>query len=336
MYPRNYAATDVGTTIRNPATALLCIDSEDRFADIQASRLISATDNPYDFLITKNENLLSGFFTRLGVTEVVFPWTVPNINRKSNIILVYWDDGVSTFSSWIQMPIGFYKPSQIASELQTIIRALDGPNLGAFTMTYGDNNENHFVYNTNNVNVSIAFNPITTANITTLPSALLKSFWGSIDLRSTHQLFDILGLNDPDNTGFSGPGPHTGGYTLCQSTRYIDIVSTQLTYNQALKDSSTSIISRDVLCRVYLADGSAASDVAPSSPDFCPYGCAPFTVYRDFSSPKFINWTPNQNVPGSVRFTVYGDDGGVLDRDPANDIYNPRVYWSLTLQVSEN
>ena len=34
MYPRNYSASDVGTTIRNPSTALLCIDSEVRFATI--------------------------------------------------------------------------------------------------------------------------------------------------------------------------------------------------------------------------------------------------------------------------------------------------------------
>jgi hypothetical protein len=128
-----------------------------------------------------------------------------------------------------------------------------------------------------------------------------------------------------------------GGYTLAQYTRYIDIVSTQLSYNQALKDSSTSLVTRDVLCRIYLADSGSIYDVAPSSPNFCPYGCAPFTIYRDFSSPKFINWLPNQNIPGSIRFSVFDDSGALLDAEPTTLLgQKNHTFWSMTLQVSEN
>lgn len=334
MYPRNYAASDVGTTIRNPSTALLCIDSEDRFRDMEDLRTANPVDNPYDILITKNENLLSGFFTRLGVTEVVLPWTIPNINGKTDIIRFAYKVGAGPVNeSWVSIPIGFYKPSQIASELQTVIRAIDPPNLGAFTVTYGDNNLCRFSFIPNNINVTIAFYPVSLANIPTLPTANRRNFWNTQDLRVVHQLFDILGLG----TQAILVNEVYGIDTLCQFTRYVDIVSTQLTYNQALKDSSTSVVSRDVLCRLYLADGSAASDVAPSSPDFCPYGCAPFTIYRDFASPKYINWTPNQNVPGSVKFTLYADDGTILVySSPSSPFVKSNTFWSLTLQVSEN
>ena len=334
MYPRNYSASDVGTTIRNPSTALLCIDSEDRFATIEDSRALLINDSPYDFLITKNENLLSGFFTRLGVTEVNFPWVIPNINAKTQSVRFEYKVGAGpTIGQFVSIQIGFYKPSQIASELQTAIRAIDPVNLGAFTVTYGDGNLCRFSFVPNNVAITFRFAPIDATNIPLLPTASLRNFWNRQDLRVVHQLFDLLGLSlDP---GFFNEV--YGSDSLCQFTRYVDIVSTQLTYNQALKDSSTSVVSRDVLCRLYLSDSGSIYNVAPSSPDFCPFGCAPFNIYRDFSSPKFINWTPNQNIPGSVRFTVYADDGSVLSNPSllGGDIPN-NTYWSLTLQVSEN
>ena len=66
------------------------------------------------------------------------------------------------------------------------------------------------------------------------------------DYARSKQLFDVLGFST-ENTGYYLNG--MGGPTLCQSIRYIDIVCSQLTNNQALKDTMSQEIARDVLCR---------------------------------------------------------------------------------------
>jgi hypothetical protein len=137
----------------------------------------------------------------------------------------------------------------------------------------------------------------------------------------------------------AGPGLTTGfgGYTLCQACKFIDIVCTQITNNQSLKDNSSSIVNRDMLCRLYVADPSAPSVIDPKSSTFCPAGCMPFNIYRNFSTPKYIQWLPNQPVPGVLKFEVYSDDGSLLtslDTNSENG-YN-RTDWAITLLVSEN
>jgi hypothetical protein len=96
-------------------------------------------------------------------------------------------------------------------------------------------------------------------------------------------------------------------------------------------------IARDVLCRVYVADaqGQQSTTVASAS-TFCPPGCAPTTIYRDFAMPKQIAWTPNQPVPGYLQFDVYDDTGALLsESDPFKAGAN-NCPWSMTLLCSEN
>jgi hypothetical protein len=144
------------------------------------------------------------------------------------------------------------------------------------------------------------------------------------------QLFDMLGFNDT-NLIYGEEG--YGDSTFFQYTRYVDIVCSQLTNNQALKDTMTQSTARDVLCRVYVGDAEGVqSTVLPNSATFCPPGCAPTTIYKNFSIPKFIQWMPDSPVPGYLRFTVYDQDGYVL-RGTGDEYAND---WSLTMLVSEN
>jgi hypothetical protein len=155
---------------------------------------------------------------------------------------------------------------------------------------------------------------------------------------TTKQLFDVLGFSTGQQV-LSTTG--TGAFTLGQAIRYVDIVCNQLTNNQALKDTMSQIVVRDTLCRVYLANpGTLQSTVQPSDPLFCPPGCAPMVVYRDYTHPKQIQWLPNQNIPGSLSFSVFDDTGAPLqESDP---FFSPgvgylnRTDWSMTLLVSEN
>jgi hypothetical protein len=335
-----FTARDTAITQRPTSTAILAIDSEDRFADYNDARKEPGAvpgrlnRSPYDFTIRKNESLMNGFFTRLGVTEVVFPWTLPNINLGTSSVRVTYDVGAGDVTTTVTLDLGFYTPSMIASALQTAIRNLDA-GLAAFTMTYGvetliggTTTQNPiFEYQTNDPAVTIGFSPMPqTGPVYSNP------------LRK--QLFDLLGFTDYNN---NVQADGQGNVTYCQFTRYIDIVCTQLTANQALKDTMSQVIARDVLCRVYIGDAQGVqSTVLPSSSTFCPPGCMPTTIYRDFTQPKQIMWIPNQPVPGFLQFTVYDDSGTPLTTgNPAADgagafSYGNGANWSMTMLVTEN
>lgn len=322
MYPRNYSAEEKALTNRPASSALLAVDAFDRYTNYLEARDTDVIKPAYAFTINKSESLMNGFFTRIGVSEVVFPWTIPNINPMTQEIVVEYTVGAGPVQTAnIILEHSFLTPAQLAARLQIEIRALDA-GLAAFTMTYGVKsvglaypvNLPVFQYMTNNPNTDIAFHPVAGGD------------------PNRKQMFDLLGFTDEVETrqleGF-------GEATYAQATRYIDIVCSQLTNNQALKDTMTQRTARDVLCRVYLGDAaSIQSTVSPSSAAFCPPGCAPTIIYKNFTVPKFIQWLPNQPVPGNLKFEVFDDSGYNLD-DMA-PVEGESADWSLTLLVSEN
>ena len=126
-------------------------------------------------------------------------------------------------------------------------------------------------------------------------------------------------------------------------TEYVDIVSNDLTYNQALKDSSSSQASRDLIYRIYLTEGQPSYNypktIAEQNTYFgvLPYGTRPFVIYRQFQNPKEIRWNKQQPI-GQVTFEVYDDKGRNLA-----DLFGTTSYgnvysadWNMTMLVSEN
>jgi len=312
-------------TIRLPSTALFTVSSKDRFKDY-LDRRSSVEENyksPYNFLIYKNQSLFNGFFTRIGLTEVVFPWTIPNINTKTNAISYTVIGGLNPGTFLATLDNGFYRPSQIASSLQTAIIA----ELPSFTMSYGViNGIPCFSYGTGDVNIEISFNPLA-YNSSQYPfSSNIK------------QLFDLLGFNNV-NTELSVFG--VGGSTFCSFIEYVDFICQDLTYNQALKDGTSQQISRDSISRVYIQSDGTPSFLSANDPDFCPAGCEPFIIYRQFTNPKQIQWSPSQPL-GQVQIQVYDDQGELLTDYPISIGGNPAPFintgtdFNLTFLVSEN
>lgn len=362
-------------TTRPSSTALLTIDSEDRYqAGYPQSRAsqtpnesgtisVLANASPYDFTITKNESIMNGFFTRLGLTEVSFDWAIPNINPKTNRIYVSWSNLTTNVSG--QALVGLFNgagtfatPFEIAAEVKSNVQAAN-VNLSGFDMTYGQgygaSGYPQFYYDSGASNVSVSFQPLVYNNAN----------WSNANYypypETTKQLFDLLGLTNA-NTTFSstvGNGPGQAGQTYsstatyCQATQYIDIVCSQLTYNQPLKDTMSQPIARDSLCRLYLGDmnGFTANNLKCNDSNFCPPGCRAGTIYRQFQTPKMINWLSAgkayQPVPGSLRFQVYDDAGALLtemcgETNLSGGIINSQLTltdflnWRATLLVSEN
>jgi hypothetical protein len=126
--------------------------------------------------------------------------------------------------------------------------------------------------------------------------------------------------------------------------RYLDFVSTDLTYPQDVKDGSTNDNERNVLCRFYLV-----WDTPPPVDEYgfpILFGYNFSTCRRIFSPPKQIKWEPNLPI-GNLSFEVYGATGPVMY--PALQDYIPVVSgdylspqqanldwsWLMTIQASE-
>ena len=340
---------NIGTTIRPSSTALLVIDSEDRYNDFVAKRNSQPGQynyNPYNFVISKNQSIMNGFFTRLAVTEIVFPWAIPNINEKTGSIYVVYN-GVKYLISFNNtyasgqplLAVGFYTPNQLAVALQAAVRYVSGST--TFQMKYG------YAYKTTNTLSYVENIPAfeySTGNTDTVYFLPLDYQSSSYPYpTTTRQLYDLLGFNTADN---STPGVNVsyGNPTYAPAIKYVDIICPTLVYNQALKDTSSAAISQDSLCRVYLANADnstnevfTATDISGSGHEFCPPGCAPTSLYRQFNVPKYIQWVPNQPVAGSLVFQVLDDQGQILDPSTYTSLVNGQpLDWQMSLLVSEN
>jgi hypothetical protein len=335
-------------TVRPSSTALLTIDSEDRFSNYIQERVALSTgtgnnSSPYDFSITKNESIMNGYFTRLGLTEINFPFTVPNINAKTNSIILLWSvSGSGVVNSNVVTPVqyGFETPSNFAAALTTAVQSISS-SLSNFLVDYG--------FNTNLAKVPVfAYSGGSNINVAWLPLTYNSSNYPYPN--TTKQLFDMMGFTLANTIATNTAG--FGKPTLFQATRYVDIVCSQLTYNQPLKDTTTQTIARDSLCRLYLGDGNGfGNNIAfPGDSNFTPPGTMPFTIYRQFQTPKMINWNSAgkayQPVPGVLRFEVFDDTGANLSEMCSGNYINASgtlvlgrpeyTDWSATLLVSEN
>ncbi len=311
-----------GQTIRQPSTALLTIDSDDRFPSYTAKRASvpgSYNWSPYSFQISKGSSLMNGFITRMGVSEINFPWGIPNINPKTNKIEV----GTSNLPAGpfaytvVTVPFGFYTPTAFATAFQAIVRALGG-NYTTYVFTYNQLT-GQFNYNSGSATVYTILSPLPYNFGTIYPYN-----------NNTRQLFDMLGMSNTNATVGTALTNASGGVSFLQAIHYVDIVCSQLTYNQALKDGTSQPIGRDALCRLYVANGEM--DVATTATPIYP-GNIPTTLYRDYTTPKQIQWTPNQPVTSGLVFEVYDDQGDPLQQSmPTGVLPND---WNITLLVSE-
>lgn len=106
-----FVPAERGTNIRFPSTAQFCIDSQDRENAYSTS--------PFNFSITRNTNLLTGFFTRLAVTEIMLDWAEPNIQTGANTLTVVF--GVTPYT--VTLTPGFYNVKQALDALVVLLNA---------------------------------------------------------------------------------------------------------------------------------------------------------------------------------------------------------------------
>jgi len=255
--------------------------------------------NPWNFQIFKKQSVINGFFTRVGTTEVVLEWNNPNISGDlSNNELNFID--ASGVTQTIILNPAFYTVEQILERLKT-----EFGNLG-ITM---DINYDPSVLNDYPCNLEFS------EDVEFLPSQLTFMLGLSGDARTTYYLTNVD----------------------LRAYRYLDFVSSDLTYAQDVKDSSTNAVERDVLCRWYMTYDNATPQIdAYGFPVLMGY--TPFFIRRLYNPPKQIKW--DNNLPlGQLNFQVYGATTGPSRFDQKLVVapsYDGKSNWLMTLQLSEN
>jgi hypothetical protein len=284
-----YVPTERGQTIRMPSTANLCIDSQDRG---------SGFTSPFDFNIYKQQNIIAGFFTRIGVTEFVINWNEPNVQSNVND---EFSIQIGTTNTPITIPEAFYTVEDLLDE---IVVKLNTTSTG--TWSIGSTNGIISLKNASN-------------QFTVNPGAL------------AYQIFNIESFG-VDASGQQILNPDLRLY------KYIDIVSNNLTYNQDLKDASTGNRDITSLCRVYLTYPTFSGLDAYGFPIKFGYKpdtlYRNFTFPKQI---KWDNIMPIGSLAFQVlgsRLDLTNGQPNEAEVIPFNPFY-ARTEWQMTLQISE-
>jgi hypothetical protein len=292
-------------TTRPSATANFFVDSEDKPSAQQSG----------DFLISKNgEALFNGFFNRITVQEIVMDWGIPNVSPYWNNAQIRIENTFTGNVAVVNLLQGFFTARQL---LETIVAQANA----SFAVLLDP-----MVLRLDLIGGTLA---IVSVGVGNDPFQVLNDTPGQLLAR---QLFASaqLGTIAVPNPAPLGP---TGFPTLLSSsprilgTTYVDIVSSQLTYNQELKDNTSAAIRRDVLYRWYLAQDNvppvydqflvelaAGGGGAPAVQILYPTNYPVFQGYTQFVArrtppvPKQIRWSPEQPI-GQVSFQCYDDQG---------------------------
>jgi hypothetical protein len=259
-------------TMRKPVSAFFMIDSGDRnLTGAGTGRLSDPDVQPWnDFKISKPQPLLDGFARNMGVTEVYFPWTIPNVTSYNNTFYIrFVVGGLKT----ITVPIDFYTGTSLAAAIQVQLNALVGIGGSPPVIEY-DEGRRIFTFTPvggNGFELYANLQETTDYKYFQLNASLLKTMGFAGGQMGTNIISEI-----------------SGGSTLIRYTNYVDIISNRLHYDSEMKDGDTSVKTvRDVLCRIY-----CANEISTPSADV--EGQTPFLIHRQFMTPKYFRLNPRQ------------------------------------------
>jgi len=368
------APMEIGTPIRYPATALMCVSTGDGFQYTKDTHELILGPNPSNLTINKGRTLIPGQFTRIAVTEAQVEWNIPNVNKNNNTLTIQLQDlsGSEIIIERIEIEPGFYSPVDLITEIARVLNT--NPNFISEFTALGVSApffEIALVGNESEVIISTGTGPagetvsaklpkivialITPARAVARFNILSCAADPSITLLSKLQndLTYMLGLT-PTTFGSKSYMTIQSGYASFQYTPYVDLVSQTLTKNQKVSDSDSSDYRQPhKLARIYLANegiqpfyASATYDLSGAlvGTDDNVIGTTPFTFRREFKFPKQIQWNKDQYVD-LIELQLLDSHGQYLPiqfnamefkYEDAADLYNPNLAeFRFTLQLSE-
>jgi hypothetical protein len=281
----DYVSTDsqeVKTVVsRTEATQLLVLDSKNRNVSAQPGG--PPISQPWNyFRLQRPQSLMQTYATRIAVTEIRFPWYIPNITTNNNKLYISNGFGAGEFIT-ITLPPSFYTPKQIVTEVNQQIQA--STLAGITELSYNDSLQTYtFTQGGGNGDPWGLF----------FIDPTLENQISQANYESSANLCKTLGFtfyqSNGSNIGEGGYFSFTGNPTESLYTEYIDIVSEKLNYYSDQKDgSSDPLTSQALVCRLYLADEVSMGQNEGSF-------FQPFLIHRQFKTSKTLMWNKDAVV----------------------------------------
>ena len=355
----NTAYPDVGQTIRQPSTAIFGIDSADRYNIDNSTGLRIDTQPEYNFSLYKGQSVLNGFIKRIALTEINMEWNVPNVNTYNNKFAIGLSstdisNGATDVASVneiilrAELDIGFYTPLELAAALETQLNAILTT---ASVLVGGATADLQVNIDPKTLNVILVADLGTSLGEFFVPYVSVAPFNKVDTLNCT--MYEMMGLNSLLTSYSLSPSSGAGRYEIYGSyasylyTRYIDIISENVTKKQEVKDSSTQppeIGATSLLARLYVGN----SGLSESRFDVSGVGCnivgtRPFQLYKEYNTPKYIYWDSREFI-NLIDIKVYDDAGRPLYEQPeqltinagAGYVAGNTAEFQITLLASEN
>ena len=274
-----------------------------------------------------NQNIVQGQIYSIAVSEVNFPYDIPNIQAGFNTFAVLGDDFPP--DTFITVVPGFYTGTELAAAINAgfaVFAAAEGLVVADMPTFSYDTTRNIFeIAAPLTPNKVVIFNSAFTfpgnppATVYPLPTNKLGK-----DIFSIMGFLPSQGDPAPNDalivSSYAAPGQGPPLVFSAQSaplvfTEYIDICSPQLCKFQYFRDGSTTNLARraDVICRLFIANNVA---LAVGDVD----GTRPFLINRQYQNPRVMRWTAD-NAIGQIDINLYDDVG-----QPLLTTWEPRPY----------
>ena len=312
-----YNVGETAVVARPPADAYLVLNSADR--STSTSNIggfgIPLTQPYNNFRLQKPENMVQGGFTRLALTEINFPYSIPNVNPRTNSFWVVLRQTTQDIKAKIVIPV--LPTSMTGSEIASYVQAvLNASAVGVATWSVNYFPESILGYQASGFSIDTLSDPDNLAFALYPVEPILNypnppTLLGSADTKS---LLNVMGFNPLSNWAYLTDLTNTipneilskaSTYAPLTYTSYIDIVSQKLTYHQNVRDGSTSALSgSNIIYRLYISDNTSATVINQyydgsqgvkylATP---PPGSVPTVIHRQIVSPKIFNWQQNTAI----------------------------------------
>jgi len=306
----------------------------------------------------ENQNIIQGDIKNVTVSEVNFPYDIPNIQAGTNLFALASRAGVVADGSQllnITIPSGFYTGTELVDVINNFVTAAAAAAIPVIPAS--DLPRFSYIDISNRVTITPPVAPVdgpqswqiispytfysvpTTGNVTY--NKLGKDIFSLMGFLQTQGVAftdavppSVRNTLYVSNPGYPIPGrvpPNqpTGPVAAAASapltfTQYVDICSPQLCKFQYFRDGSTTNLARrsDVICRLYICNNIALTGQDPD-------GVRPFVINRQFFNARRMRWTADNSV-GTIDINLYDDVG-----QPLSTVWQPRPY-QITFNAMEN
>jgi hypothetical protein len=276
-----------------------------------------------------NQNIVQGQIYSVAVSEVNFPYDIPNIQDGFNVFFIEWAYLGPAGQIAVTVPSGFYTGAELAAAINAQIAIECAQNVPIVPP------QNAPICGFDPVTNLFSFIPAPAPFVPVQANVIIFSpytFWDSgLTPRNVlgKDIMSIMGFQQSQGAGYATqannnpllvavPVVGSGQVFSAQSaplvfTQYIDICSPQLCKFQYFRDGSTTNLARrvDIICRLYISNNIAVGDTD---------GTRPFVINRQFQNPRVMRWTAD-NAIGQIDINLYDDVG-----QPLRTTWEPRPY----------